>query len=79
MKKYHKTIWKKIKDAENDFDMMGFTKTKEKILTYVANKDAFIAARNTIIMEIVVEKGVTPEQAAEMVTYEMINERISMQ
>lgn len=72
-------IWKKIKSAENDFDMMGFTKTKEKILTYVANKNAFIAARNKIIMDIVVEKGVTPEEAAEMVTYDMVNEELSKQ
>lgn len=72
-------IWKKIKSAENDFDMMGFTKTKEKILTYVANKDAFIAARNKIIMDIVVEKGVTPEQAADMVTFDMVNEELSKQ
>lgn len=72
-------IWKKIKDAENDFEMMGFTKTKERILTYVANKNAFIAARNKIMMDIVIEKGVTPEQAAEMVSYEMINEELSKQ
>ena len=72
-------IWKKIKSAESDFDMMGFTKTKEKILTYVANKDAFIAARNKIIMDIVVDKGVTPQQAADMVTFEMVNEELSKQ
>lgn len=72
-------IWKKIKQAEKEFDDMGLTKSKEAILTYIENKDAFIAARNSIIMEKIFAFGVTPEEAAEMVTYDMINERISLQ
>jgi len=78
-KKDDEPIWKKIKAAETDFDLMGLTKTKENILIYVANKDAFIAARNTLIMDMILENGVTPEQAANMITFDMINEVVRRQ
>lgn len=78
-KKDDDPIWKKIKAAEKEFDEMGLTKSKESILTYIENKDAFIAARNNLIMEKIMAFGVTPEQAAEMITYDMINEVISKQ
>ena len=78
-KKDDEPIWKKIKAAEKEFDEMGLTKSKESILTYIENKDAFIAARNSLIMEKIMAFGVSPEQAAEMITYDMINEVISKQ
>ena len=72
-------IWKKIKQAEKEFDDMGLTKTKESILIYIENKDAFIAARNSLIMEKILEEGMTPEDAAATLTFDEINERISGQ
>lgn len=72
-------IWKKIKQAEKEFDDMGLTKTKESILIYIENKDAFIAARNSLIMEKILEEGITPEDAAATLTFDEINERISGQ